>query len=179
MIKQVNRVIKHTKISFVLKTIFFAVVLVVSGGGYASDNAITSSIDAFLVHQNSQNQEELLAADRVVPGDVIEYQLSYENVSNEAVTDLILSGAIPSKTEFIEEKSTQIEGLQFQARSLVSVEPNVFSAPPLLREEKDENGEIQLVEIYPEQYDQIRWLVLDELESGEKLELSYRVKVSK
>jgi uncharacterized repeat protein (TIGR01451 family) len=97
-----------------------------------------------------------VAADKVNPGDVIFYTLSYVNSGNEAATNAVMDDPIPKGTVYL-------PGSAFGKDADISFSIDggkAFKKPSLLTYEvKLPNGKIEKRTASPEQYTHVRWTV--------------------
>jgi uncharacterized repeat protein (TIGR01451 family) len=114
--------------------------------------------------------DALGAAVRIQPGDVIEYQATYHNVSNHLVSQLNAILPIPKETEYVPD-SARPQNVQ------ASVDGVTFALIPLRRSFKLPNGQTALREIPTVEYRSLRWVVGD-LPAHQKLTVSARIRLA-
>ena len=141
---------------------------------------VTVALNAFVVTEVTLDDgtvvEEFAEAEAVFPGQVIEYRLIATNRS-EAVLPagrLTLVGPVPEQTRYVADSATASGP---DRRLEASLDGEVFAEPPLLVTETDADGREVEVEVDPEDYRALRWVVLRPLQPGEELVLTYRVVV--
>jgi uncharacterized repeat protein (TIGR01451 family) len=118
------------------------------------------------VVKGTDGKEQLVAADTVRPGDVLEYRATYTNKSGKPVKGLLANLPIP-------------EGLEYQANSakpggklvMVATKDGRFAAEPLTRTVK---GELQPVPY--NEYRTVRWS-LGQLPASGSAEVAARARV--
>lgn len=144
-------------------------VLAIAGTAYADDGPLKSEMQALLVTVDADGSETLKVKDEVVPGDVLEYKLSYENTGEKALNGLIVSVPVPHDTTYIGMSAkTETPGI-FE----VSVDDGLtWQAPPVYKETID--GKELVAE---SEYDFVRWQPDVAINSGETWGFQYRVKV--
>lgn len=109
------------------------------------------------------------ATGRVKPGEVIEYQVVYHNVSGHSVRQVNATLPIPKDTEYVPESA--------KPRNVLASVDNLNYAPlPLRRSVKLPNGRVeeQLVPIV--EYRSLRW-VLGDFSVNQKVTVSARVRL--
>lgn len=139
-----------------------------------STGPLKSDMKAFVVHTNAKGQERLSAVKKVEPGETIQYQLTYKNVSKKSLKDITVTGPIPSNTRFVG-KSTKTA---VRSNVLVSIDGGKkFEKEPVRRLRTMANGKKKMVVIPAEKYTHVRWKTRSALNAGKKQVFSYRVKV--
>lgn len=114
--------------------------------------------------------EVLVNADRIKPGETIEYQAVYRNVSRQTVRQLQATLPIPHDTEYLP-GSAKPAGVQATA-------DGVNYAPiPLRRKVKLTSGQIEEQDIPLSEYRSLRWNIGD-LAAGQKTTVSARVRLA-
>jgi uncharacterized repeat protein (TIGR01451 family) len=136
------------------------------------ESPLASSLAVFVVETTEDGAEALASRETINPGEVIEYQLTYENVSERPLRQIRAVGQIPAETAFIE-GSPVPAGTYPIEYSLDGVE---FAAPPLTYEKVNEDGSTEEAVATPSMYRALRWTI-PELAVGEKEVLHYRVTV--
>jgi len=87
---------------------------------------LVSSIEQRKVVRAANGAETLVPADRVKPGDVIEYVATYRNTTRQPLSALVATLPIPLETEYL-------PGSARPANPLVSADGQRFGALPLKR----------------------------------------------
>lgn len=64
-------------------------------------NAVEIVLVQFKVVKDGQGREQLIAADSVKPGDVLEYRATYTNRTGKAVTGLVANLPLPEGLEYL------------------------------------------------------------------------------
>jgi uncharacterized repeat protein (TIGR01451 family) len=123
------------------------------GAGAAGSAPVTARLVQKVVSLTPAGKEQLLDADKVKPGDKLEYQLSYSNNSKEAVKGLTATLPVPVGTTFI-------PGSAAPALLAASLDGVQFSKPPLKRK-VEKNGKTIEEDVAPQEYRALRWLVGD------------------
>ncbi len=122
------------------------------------------------VDQNGNKTIELKPAEVMVPGDTVLYTSTFTNISNESVSNIVVSNPIPKNTQYI----------IFSAKGEATVVTfsidggKTFAAASQLTVVK-ENGQKQAAK--PSDYTDIRWVYQGDLASGSASSVSFQVKI--
>ena len=154
-------------ILFALLTSSFA--LIVGAAHAQSTSPIQGVLDQNLVTVGSGGKETLMPAERVKPGDLLEYRVRYSNKSNAQVNDFAVTLPIPRGLELV--------ALSDSPRaSLASTDGSKFEPVPLLRKVTNADG-VQITEPVPlAEYRALRWQV-GQLAAGKSAQFAARAKV--
>lgn len=135
---------------------------------------LTNTMDAYVIELNSKGKEVAVHAETVEPGEMVEYRLTYNNISEKALNGLVVTGPIPSNTQYIGQTAQAGATSQF----IVSIDGGkTFESEPVKRIVKDADGKDKEVIIPAEQYTHLRWNVNDTLNAGAQQVYTYRVAV--
>lgn len=159
--------------------IAFAVLVCLALGLAAAQNGtdpIAIDLEVYVVSQVTRDdgtrEERFTEATEARPGQVVEYRLIVENVSDETLPAgiVVVTGPVPEGTEFVPSSATpSSEALltEFSADGGENYyETNVFVG-------RVEDRTIA----QPTEYDAVRWTVLEPMEPGDTFTLVYRVTV--
>lgn len=113
------------------------------------------------------NKESLEAVDRIKPGETVEYQATYRNVSKKTVHELKAILPIPAETEYL-------SGSARPAKVEASVDGVNYAPIPLRKKIKLANGQIEEQDIPLSEYRSLRWTIGD-LAAGQKIPVFARV----
>ena len=151
---------------FALLTSSFALI----GVAHAqSTSPIQGVLDQNLVTVGSGGKETLMPAERVKPGDLLEYRVRYSNKSNAPVNDFAVTLPIPRGLELVAVSDSP-------RASLASTDGSKFEPVPLLRKVTNANG-VQITEPVPlAEYRALRWQV-GQLGAGKSAQFVARAKV--
>jgi uncharacterized repeat protein (TIGR01451 family) len=141
----------------------------VAYAGSAGKRDVDVSLQQFKVSKHAQ-AEVLEVADRVKPGEVIEYQVTYRNTSNHLVRQLQATLPIPVETEYLP-NTAHPQGVQ------ASVDGVIYAPVPLHRPVKLANGQVEEREVPVSEYRSLRW-VLGDLPANQKTTVSARVRLA-
>jgi uncharacterized repeat protein (TIGR01451 family) len=157
------------------KTVFLTAVLVVAlFGGFnvapAEDGPLVSTMESFKIVEND-GKEVREAAERVMPGEVIEYVISQKNVSEGTLSDIKVVGPVPEGTHYLVETATAGSGLRFSADK-----GQTFGEAPLQRTIRLADGTEKEEVVSPEEYTHVQWTI-EELKPQAEAKFVFRVKV--
>jgi uncharacterized repeat protein (TIGR01451 family) len=135
---------------------------------------LASELQAFLVVPATDTAPETLRpVEKVEPGQIVEYKLTYTNRSDAPLRTIGIDGPVPAEVVFVADSARQPEGQPV----LYSVDGGItFSAPPVKYKKQLADGSIVDAIATPDQYNRLRWVV-PVLAPGASIELVYRVRV--
>lgn len=115
----------------------------------------------------------LVPTTTAVPGDVLEYALTYENRGDEAATGAVIDNPIPQGTIYVASSATG-KG----AEITFSADAGRTFAPPvkLTYELRRPDGTVEKRTATPAEYTHVRWTV-QRIPAGASGTVTYRVKV--
>jgi uncharacterized repeat protein (TIGR01451 family) len=141
----------------------------------ADASPLKSELAAFTVSVDSEGREAREPADRVIPGGLIEYELSYENVGGSDLSGLVINGQIPDSTVFVNETASASAPATFE----VLVGDLGWVAYPPVRYVESDAGTLVAEPVGPEEFQSVRWVLADSLQPGERVEARYRTRVAR
>ncbi|RYG67314.1 DUF11 domain-containing protein [bacterium] len=130
---------------------------------------IVPELTAFKV-VSSNGAEKLTSADKIAPGDVIEYQVRYANTGGKAARQLQAILPIPASLQFV-------SGSAQPAGALASLDGKTYSAMPLKRSVKAADGSTKTVVIPTSEYRYLRWSI-DNLDAGKAVKVEARAQLA-
>ncbi|MEI7831735.1 MAG: hypothetical protein WCJ56_00830 [bacterium] len=131
---------------------------------------MTSELNAFIVTHDKDGKEVLTLAKEGHPGDIIEYQLTLTNNTDDKVKSLLATLPIPDGSEYQDQTAAPIP-------VLASLDGKTFATVPLTRKVKDKDGK-EVTEVVPcSEYRALRWEIA-EIESGKSVMTKSRVKIT-
>lgn len=140
----------------------------------ASPAPLTNKMEAYLVQLNQQGKEVLVRTNTAAPGDMLEYHLTYSNVSKQDLDGLVVTGPVPANTKYVGQSASLAQGANF----VVSIDGGeTFEREPVKRMVVDAQGRKKQVIISPEKYTHVRWNLNTALKSGMQNTYFYRVAV--
>ena len=126
-----------------------------------------------IVHEDGTKEVKIVPAETISPGEVIIYEVKYENRGNESANDVVIDNPVPSGTAYIPESASgQNSDLSFSIDGGKS-----YKKPSLLSytiTNQDGTSEKRLAT--PERYTNIRWKI-KEIAKGENGKINYSVRV--
>ena len=156
---------------------FVALVLLLAGlalPAVAADDApVTSNLEAFLVVKNADGTERFTPANRVTPGGVIEYRITYTNNTDNALADFTVNGAVPKKTAYLANSQSSDVPAAFEAE----ITDLGWVSVPAFRDEQQPDGTIRKVEVPASEYLNVRWRLEDGLAGASNVNVTYRVRI--
>lgn len=122
------------------------------------------------VKTDGKGRESLVAADKVKPGDVIEYQAIY--TAKSAVKGFVATLPLPEGAEYM-------EGSAKPAKPVVqaATKDGKYGAEPLLRKVKGVDGKEKAEAVPYAEYRSLRWVVGD-MAAGGKFDVKARVRIA-
>jgi len=161
----------YLKLKKSLASMFLLVCCFIAVGtnlAFAKDN-LSSTLTAYKVLSAPGGKEKLTPADKVKPGEVIEYQAVYRNEGKENLKNIQATIPIPAGTEYL-------PGTANPAAVYASLDGKKFELLPLKRKQTSADGKVTQVQVpYPE-YRYLRWIV-QQIDAGKDIALKVRVRI--
>lgn len=156
-----------------MRTVLITILLVLAGPVLAaSDDPLVSRMDVFRIVEDDAGRERAEPAVETLPGEVLEYRLSYENVSDARLRALVITGPIPANTDYVAGSAATMVA----SRLVVSVDGGgTYEAEPVIRERTLPDGSVEEFVVPPEQYTHVRWQSSTPLAPATTQEFRYRV----
>jgi len=141
----------------------------------AQQGAIRFSNNAFkqviTTDKKGNKQIDYVEPKLVLPGDVILYEIEFENISHDAISNIVINNPIPNNSKYREGSASgvstditfSVDGKHFKKAEALTV--------------KDKMGKSWLAK--PEAYSAIRWVYKKALKPGEKSKVSYKTEIRK
>ncbi|SNR59573.1 hypothetical protein [Puniceibacterium sediminis] len=148
-------------------------------GVSASADALSSNFSFLIVEKDESGQEKLVERASVRPGEVIHYQLSHENMTDDAMAGIVIAAPVPEGVSLtLGGETTSIEAVfEVQAELDPEQEGLEWSTLPAMRMVADADGVLQQEPLPEEEVAAVRWTFSEPLEAGETAFNSYRVRV--
>ena len=127
------------------------------------------ALTAQKVIAKSDGREQLAAADRAFPGELIQYDALYENRSERPLNNVAPTLPIPTGMMYVADTAKP-------APAEASLDGKVFAAIPLKRTVTLPTGEVQEQIVPPSEYRALRWHV-GELAPGSKTTVMARTRI--
>ncbi len=158
-----------------LTAIFLAASLAVSAGVvFAKANPLATQMEAYTISINKSGQEVATKSAEASPKQLIEYRVTYENVSQSPLKGLAVTGPIPASTHY----KGGSNNTKIASNFMVSIDGGKsFEGEPVKRMVKDANGKMVEKIIPTSRYTHVRWVPGAGISAGEKQLYSYRVQV--
>ena len=138
-----------------------------------TENPLKSEMKAFRVETDPTGQEKLTATENVEPGQVVEYVVTYANISDQTLKQIKVDGPVPAEMTFVADSVRQPDGVSVE----FSVDGGLtFSVPPVKYQKQLEDGKIVEAIATPDLYNRIRWTI-GEMPAGTTTKLHYRTLV--
>ncbi|MEM7077418.1 MAG: hypothetical protein AAF513_02205 [Pseudomonadota bacterium] len=115
-------------------------------------------------------QRKLVAADRIIPGDELRYQLTFTNKGEAAIDagTIVITDHVPEHTVYVDGTASGSD-----AQILFSLDGERYASPEQLLVERD--GEQMLAKA--EHYTAVRWVYAPALLPGESAEVAFNVRL--
>ena len=152
---------------------FFAFSVMVSLNAYAEEGAIRFSNNAFkqVITKNADGsvKYDYVEPKLVLPDDVVLYEIVFENVSKQDVSNIVINNPIANNSKYRGNSATgdateiaySVDGKSFAAADSLTV--------------KDKTGKSWQAK--PEDYTAIRWIYKKALKPGEKSKVTYKTTI--
>ena len=126
--------------------------------------------------KDGEQIETLTQALELEPGALIEESLFAKNVSDAALNRVGLVVPVPEGTMYIAGSAAPITVAKTQALPEFSTDGETFALPPLMTTVVSEDGTETRVEVLPEAYTHVRW-VIPEFEAQAEVTVRFRAEV--
>ena len=136
----------------------------------AAKNDVVVTLKAQKVLRAADGSETLQAAERAMPGEVIQYDAVYKNQSKSGVRNLVPTLPIPRGLEYIPDSAKP-------APAKASVDGKVFEPLPLKRKVTLPSGETVEQPVPPSEIRALRWEIGD-LDAGAAAQISARARLA-
>lgn len=132
---------------------------------------VTSKVQKMtIVNQNGQKRYQFSPVKKVLPGETVQYNTLFQNVSNQAANNINIVNAIPKHTVYLP-NSVQGKG----TRSQFSVDGGRHYGNPNTLKVRGHDG--KLYPAKPEDYTHIRWQYLGNLAPKAQKTVGFRVRL--
>jgi uncharacterized repeat protein (TIGR01451 family) len=161
-----------------LATFIWLVVFFVQSGFVAAEQddsvkKIKSLVIALTAKKvvSTAGKESFSTADKVKPGDVVEYRAQYTNVSKAVIKGVMADLPVPKGMEYVKDSARPTV-------VLATVDGKVYEPVPLKRKVKDSTGK-EVTQLVPlPEYRSLRW-ALGDIPIEKELAVSARMQISK
>lgn len=152
-----------------------ALVLVALPASVLADGEIRFSNNAYkqVIKEDAQGNTayDYVEPGLVIPGDVIYYEIGFENISNTPAENIVVDNPLPNNSKYREGSATGDN-----TTITFSVDGNTFKPADQLTV-TDANG--NSVPAKPDDYTHIRWVYNTTLQPGEKAVVTYKTTIRK
>lgn len=93
------------------------------------DEPLTAKMEVRQVVVDDQGREHLRSAAKAKPGDVLEYQVTYNNGSRQSISNVVATLPIPEGTQYV-------EGSAYPRQVEASLDGKEFHQVPLMRDRR-------------------------------------------
>jgi uncharacterized repeat protein (TIGR01451 family) len=150
-----------------------ALVVIVSGwtAVAAGQGPLTGSVEALRVVTQDNGRVVFLPADEARPQDVLEYRVTYANMSETTVRNVTVVDPVPVGTEYIARTATRPnEGaVEFSIDG-----GKTYHSWPIRIKTQSAEGEVVEKEATPDMVTHIRWIIASDFEPETEITFSYR-----
>ena len=160
-----------------MKNYFFKIFISLFLLGSIAANAnepLTSSIQTFLVESDEAGEENLVLATEVSPNDLIEYQMTYQNISESDLASLRFVGAIPASTQYVSGSAVRPET---QVHKVSIDGGKTWESEPVVREVITSEGKLEKQVVPASEYTHLSWQMASPMSAKSAQNYSYRVRV--
>lgn len=135
---------------------------------------LVSSMSALVVGADPAGREVLSEAQEAAPGDVVEYRISYTNVSANPISGLVVTGPIPASMSYVAQSAASPSGERME----VSVDDGLtWEREPVRRLRQNAEGQTVEVIIPPSDYTHVRWVGAGPISPSQSVQYVYRAQV--
>jgi uncharacterized repeat protein (TIGR01451 family) len=149
-------------------------ILLMPGYALSEDGPVKFSNKAFkqVIKTNSKGEKEFSYVEPtiVVPGDVILYSITFENIGKEPVSNIVVNDPVPNNSKYRMNSATGKN-----TKITFSIDGGKNFGDPKDLVVKDKAGKSWVAK--PEQYTHIRWVYGKSLAPGEKGEVSFKTAI--
>ncbi len=135
-----------------------------------SSSKVEAKLTGFKVTRDADNKEVLSPADKVAPGDLLRYQVVYQNNGKSLLKQFTATLPLPIGTTYVADSARPV-------KVTASLDGKEFAVMPLKRLVKKSDGKFEEQLIPLAEYRALRW-ELGELAEKNKVEVSARARVN-
>lgn len=145
----------------------------------ASAEALLSEFSFLVVEIADDGEESLVERNSVRPGELIHYQISHENLTDEAMAGVVIAAPVPEGVTFtVGAESTSLDAsFEVQADLDPALDGLEWSTLPATRLVIDLDGVLQEEPLPETEIVAVRWTLQEPLEAGSTAINTYRVRV--
>lgn len=148
-------------------------------GFAASADALSSSFSFVVVETSEDGKEQLVERGTVRPGEVILYQLSHQNMTEDAMAGIVIAVPVPEGVQLtLGGETTSVEAVFEVQADLDPAEDGLeWSTLPATRLVADADGTLHEEPLPEAEIASVRWTFTQPLKAGETAFNTYRVRV--
>ena len=125
-----------------------------------------------VAYDEKEKKEIYLPADQGLPGDILEYLVTYVNRSKNPLKQVAIDCPLPEKTLYLADTARCTK----DGTPLFSIDGGkTFQSPPIRYKFTLPDGKVEERVATPDMYTHMRWTL--DFEPGETIEIRYRVKI--
>jgi uncharacterized repeat protein (TIGR01451 family) len=144
----------------------------------SAQDEVSIRFEAYIVSEvttdDGGTQEKFTAATTARPGQIVEYRVYAENVSDVTLPpgSIVLTGPIPENTSYVDGSARTNAS---DVLTEFSTDGSNFGQEPLVTTIEEEDGNTRQGIALPENYSAVRWTLRLDLEPGQEEIFYYRV----
>jgi len=140
----------------------------------AAPEPLESRMEVYRIEATPEGEEVAEPVEEAAPGETLEYRITYQNVSDQPLRSLVITGPIPNATNYVADSaSTEVE-----SDLVVSIDGGSrYEEEPVIRTRTLAEGTTEELVVGPERYTHVRWQSRGLLAPNETQVFRYRVKV--
>ncbi|EAQ02243.1 hypothetical protein OB2597_19211 [Pseudooceanicola batsensis HTCC2597] len=149
-------------------------------GAAAQADALTSNFSYRIVQPAADGGEELIERSSVRPGEVIQYRIRHENVSDEGLSGIVVMARVPQGASMtFGAQSTSVPAV-FEVQAEMDPEQDglEWSSLPAMRRVAGADGRMTQEPLPESEVTAVRWVLTEPLPAGESALNTYRVRVN-
>ncbi|HDZ82927.1 MAG TPA: hypothetical protein ENH56_17075 [Roseobacter sp.] len=153
---------------------------VMSMASMSAAEALSSNFSFMIVETDDDGAEKLVKRETVKPGETIHYQLLHENMTEQALSGLVIAAPVPQGVSLtFGGQDTSVSAVfEVQAEMDPEIDGLEWSTLPALRKVADADGNLHEEPLPEEEVAAVRWTLSQPLEPGEIAKNSYRVRLN-
>ncbi len=159
-----------------LRPAAFAAALAFAPSAFAQPaEPLVSSLTAMVVSRDALGQEILAPVAEAAPGDVVEYQINYTNVSPASISGVVITGPIPDSMSYVADSALAPGGDRLE----VSIDNGEsWEREPVRRLRQDAQGRTVEVIVPANEYTHVRWVDAAPIHPSQSIQYKYRARVN-
>ena len=141
---------------------------------------LRANFELFIVESDEAGLEQLVERESVKPGETIHFAIQHENLSDDAMADLVIVGPVPEGVtlKLGTEQSSHDATFEIQAEMDPELPGLEWSTLPALRKIIEDDGTVRMEPVPEDTVEAVRWTLGTSLAAGDEALNSYRVVVN-